>query len=268
MEDGQTLFDYNVGLNDIVQLLIRAQLDTADSHDFKNSPGDLPASDSAMSLKTNKDTNSEVKANASDQANSQNGLKSNPSQDLQPPTSSRCMLINAGIGCYKINELVDCRDVTIGSWFEACIENVTFAPAKAKVGRPLKRTNGKLEAEQGQGQTTGTNRNNNGLSTDSNGATTSQTDSTAATDTKEELIYHIKYEDYPENGVVEMHPCNVRPRARTLLKWDQLQEGMIVMVNYNMETPEERGFWFDAEIQKLNQTSRTNKDLRVKILIG
>uniref|UniRef100_A0A8C6SFK1 RING-type E3 ubiquitin transferase n=1 Tax=Neogobius melanostomus TaxID=47308 RepID=A0A8C6SFK1_9GOBI len=235
MEDGQTLFDYNVGLNDIVQLLIRAQLDTTDT-------------------------------NASDEASNKNGLKSNPSPDLQPPTSSRCMLINAGIGCYKINELVDCRDVSIGSWFEACIENVTLSPAKAKVGRPLKRTNGKLEAE--QGQTTGTNRNNNGLNTDSNGATTSQTDSTAATESREEIVYHIKYEDYPENGVVEMLPCNVRPRARTLLRWDQLQEGMIVMVNYNMETPEERGFWFDAEVQTLNQTSRTNKELRVKILIG
>uniref|UniRef100_A0A3B4A9Y2 E3 ubiquitin-protein ligase UHRF n=1 Tax=Periophthalmus magnuspinnatus TaxID=409849 RepID=A0A3B4A9Y2_9GOBI len=231
MEDGQTLFDYNVGLNDIVQLLIRTQSDTADSPDVKNSLGDIAASAS------------------------------------QPPSSSRCMLINAGIGCYKINELVDCRDISIGAWFEACIENVTLAPAKPKVGRPSKRTNGKLEAELGQGQSTDSNRNNNGLNTESNGATTSQNDSPVI-EARQDVIYHIKYEDYPENGVVEMIPCNVRPRARTLLRWDQLQEGMIVMVNYNMETPEERGFWFDAEIQALNQTSRTNKELRVKILIG
>lgn len=73
---------------------------------------------------------------------------------------------------------------------------------------------------------------------------------------------------YPENGVVEMRPVHVRPRARTLLRWDQLQVGMHVFVNYNMETPEERGFWFDAEVQSVNQTSRTNKELRVKILLG
>lgn len=73
---------------------------------------------------------------------------------------------------------------------------------------------------------------------------------------------------YPENGVVEMRPVDVRPRARTLLRWDDLQVGMRVMVNYNMETPEERGFWFDAEVQTLNQPSRTNKELRVKILLG
>ncbi len=106
----------------------------------------------------------------------------------------------------QINELVDCRDVSIGAWFEACIENVTRAPkgqitpTKGKVGRPPKRTNGKLEAEQeqGQGQTTDSNRNNVVLSSDSNGASTSQTDSTAATETKdreEDVIYHIKYEE-------------------------------------------------------------------------
>lgn len=73
---------------------------------------------------------------------------------------------------------------------------------------------------------------------------------------------------YPENGVVEMRPVDVRPRARTLLRWDQLQVGMHVLINYNMETPDERGFWFDAEVQSINQTSRTNKELRVKILLG
>lgn len=266
MEDGQTLFDYNVGLNDIVQLLIRSQSLATDSDDFKNSLGNLTTSASTITLKVNKDL-SDARANSSDYANSTNGLKSNPEQD-HFPTSSRCMLINAGIGSYKINELVDCRDVSIGAWFEACIENVTVAPVKGKVGRPLKRTNGKLEGEQGQGLTIDTNRSNHALNTDNNGPTTSQTDSASPTEAKEEIVYHIKYDDYPENGVVEMLPCNVRPRARTLLKWEQLQEGMIVMVNYNMETPEERGFWFDAEIQKLNQTSRTSKELRVKLLIG
>uniref|UniRef100_A0A8C9ZDP3 E3 ubiquitin-protein ligase UHRF n=1 Tax=Sander lucioperca TaxID=283035 RepID=A0A8C9ZDP3_SANLU len=256
MEDGQTLFDYNVGLNDIVQLLIRSQTDPPDSHP------DTSATSNSSSTK--------------------NGFKSSsPARDTQPPTSSRNTLVNPGIGVYKINELVDCRDVSIGAWFEACLENVTRAPkgqitpTKGKVGRPPKRTNGKLEAEQGQaygqGQTTDSNRNNVVLGSESNGASTSQTDSTAATETKEreeDVIYHIKYDDYPENGVVEMRPVDVRPRARTLLRWDQLQVGMHVMVNYNMETPDERGFWFDAEVQTLNQASRTNKELRVKILLG
>lgn len=312
MEDGQTLFDYNVGLNDIVQLLIRSQTDPPDSPATKDPSGvacssapppdprseshnsPAPATPAAMETPSNTDNDSgsvttstvnETKPDTSATSNStstKNGFKSpSPVRDPQPPTSSRTALADPGIGVYKINELVDCRDVSIGAWFEACIENVTRAPkgqitpTKGKVGRPPKRTNGKLEAEQGQahgqGQTTDSNRNNVVLNSESNGASTSQTDSTAATETKdreEDVIYHIKYEDYPENGVVEMRPVDVRPRARTLLRWDQLQVAMHVMVNYNMETPDERGFWFDAEVQSINQTSRTNKELRVKILLG
>ncbi|XP_071321946.1 E3 ubiquitin-protein ligase UHRF2-like isoform X2 [Trachinotus anak] len=312
MEDGQTLFDYNVGLNDIIQLLIRSQTDPPDSPAIKDSLGvaccsapipdsrseshnsPVPVSPAAMETNSNIDndsssittsTNNETKPDTSATSNStstKNGFKSpSPARDTQPPTSSRNTLVDPGIGVYKINELVDCRDVSIGAWFEACIENVTLAPigqitpTKGKVGRPPKRTNGKLEAELGQahsqGQTIDSNRNNVVLNSESNGASTSQTDSTAATESKEreeDVIYHIKYDDYPENGVVEMRPVDVRPRARTLLRWDQLQVGMHVMVNYNMETPDERGFWFDAEVQNLNQTSRTNKELRVKILLG
>ncbi|KAK9532409.1 hypothetical protein VZT92_009791 [Zoarces viviparus] len=312
MEDGQTLFDYSVGLNDIVQLLIRSQTDAPDSPAAKDSSGvacgsgppsdsrseshnsPAPASPVAMETSTNTDNDgssvatgsvSETKPDAGatgDSASTKNGFKSSsPASDTQPPTSSRSTLVNPGIGVYKINELVDCRDVSIGAWFEACLENVTRAPkgqitpTKGKVGRPPKRTNGKLEADQGQahsqGQTTDSNRNNVVLGSESNGASTSQTDSTAATETKEreeDVIYHIKYDDYPENGVVEMRPVHVRPRARTLLRWDELQVGMHVMVNYNMETPDERGFWFDAEVQTVNQASRTNKELRVKILLG
>uniref|UniRef100_A0A8C7WXB3 E3 ubiquitin-protein ligase UHRF n=1 Tax=Oryzias sinensis TaxID=183150 RepID=A0A8C7WXB3_9TELE len=205
MEDGQTLFDYNVGLNDIVQLLIRSQTDPPDSPTHK---------DCSAVTGSSPDTSA-----TSDSSSTKNGLS--PAQDSQSPTSSRNTLIDPGIGLYKINELVDCRDVSIGAWFEASIENVTLTPTE------INPTKG-----------------------------------------KENVIYHIKYEDYPENGVVQMGAIDVRPRARTLLRWDQLQVGMRVMVNYNMETPDERGFWFDGEIVTLNQTSRTNKELRVNILLG
>ncbi|XP_075900992.1 E3 ubiquitin-protein ligase UHRF2 isoform X3 [Nelusetta ayraudi] len=323
MEDGQTLFDYNVGLNDIVQLLIRSPAESADSPaprepsapaapSAPSAPSAEPKSDarippaplslcSPAAMETNTDNDAcrsgsggggcasavaETKPDAgatSNSANTKNGLKaSSPTRDNQPPTSSRNTLTDPGIGVYKINELVDCRDVSIGAWFEASVENVSRAPKgqitppKGKVGRPPKRTNGKLEAEQGQQGAAGHDMNRNSAAplpagSESNGASTSQTDSAAAAEAKEreeDVVYHIRYEDYPENGVVEIRPMHVRPRARTLLRFDQLQVGMHIFVNYNMETPEERGFWFHAEVQSANQASRTNKELRVRILLG
>uniref|UniRef100_A0A8C1RNF3 E3 ubiquitin-protein ligase UHRF n=1 Tax=Cyprinus carpio TaxID=7962 RepID=A0A8C1RNF3_CYPCA len=222
MEDGQTLFDYNVGLNDIVQLLIRSQTDA-------NGNGSKPCS---------------------------------PAPESQPSTSSQTFLVDPGIGLFRVNELVDCRDVSIGAWFEGVIEKVTPASKaqNGRVGRPCKRTNGKLDSEPSSSSSSS--------STDTHStALHSDQPSTSRTDPAH-VSYHIKYEDYPENGVVEMSADNVRPRARTLLRFDQLQVGDQVMVNYNLENPEERGFWYDAEISTLNAVSRTNKEIRVKILLG
>lgn len=108
---------------------------------------------------------------------------------------------------------MDCRDVSIGAWFEACIDNVTRAPkgqnpkapTGGKVGRPSKRTNGKLESEQSQPSLD--NNGNSVLNSDS-GPSTSQTDCTATAtatgtatatatekDKEEEVTYHIRYDE-------------------------------------------------------------------------
>ncbi|XP_072008293.1 E3 ubiquitin-protein ligase UHRF2 isoform X2 [Engystomops pustulosus] len=160
-----------------------------------------------------------------------------------------------------INELVDVRDVTIGAWFEAHVENVTRAKKAHKNGKvhvkgglSCKGTNGSLSPEH--------SRENSGVS--------DTTPSTSYSDyvDEEDVTYYIKYDDYPENGIVEIETSNMRPRARTILKWSDLKVGDVVMVNYNIETPEERGFWFDAEITDLKENSRTNKEVYVKILLG
>uniref|UniRef100_A0A8C9U7B6 E3 ubiquitin-protein ligase UHRF n=1 Tax=Scleropages formosus TaxID=113540 RepID=A0A8C9U7B6_SCLFO len=255
MEDGQTLFDYNVGLNDIVQLLIRSQTDPPDSPNPKDYEG--MACSSVTPVGTTATTN--------------NGAKSSsPLLDNQPSTSSRSFLIDPGIGAFKIHELVDCRDISIGAWFEASIENVSRvskgqngkAPVAGQSGKPGKRTSGKQDVEQGLSVT---DNNGNVLLHSDRGPSTSLTD---FTDT-EEIIYHIKYDDYPENGVVEMCSEDVRPRARTVLKWEQLEVGQVIMVNYNIEMPEERGFWYDAEITSLKELSRTTgPDLLLSDVIG
>uniref|UniRef100_A0A4W4FEB1 E3 ubiquitin-protein ligase UHRF n=1 Tax=Electrophorus electricus TaxID=8005 RepID=A0A4W4FEB1_ELEEL len=249
MEDGQTLFDYNVGLNDIIQLLIRSQTD----------PPDSPAPNSFEGVVCN---------TVPVAANTLPSLTA--STATTPSTSSSAALRDAGVGVYKINELVDCRDISIGAWFEGTIEKVTpptkahgskveTAPPAARV-RPSKRTNGKApEAEpNGTGSV--------GLHSDGEEPSTSRT--VAAAHGKDDVTYHIKYEDYPENGVVEMNGEDVRPRARMLLRFEELEVGQVVMVNYNLELPEERGFWYDAEITSLKHISRTNKEVRVKILLG
>jgi len=131
MEDGQTLFDYNVGLNDIIQLLIRSQTDPPDAtkdssgvacssdppsdarSESHNSP--TPACPAAMETSTNIDNDSssittstvnETKPDTS-ATSTKNGFKSStPAPDTQPPTSSRNTLVDRGIGVYKVRMTV------------------------------------------------------------------------------------------------------------------------------------------------------------------
>uniref|UniRef100_A0A672RWZ9 RING-type E3 ubiquitin transferase n=1 Tax=Sinocyclocheilus grahami TaxID=75366 RepID=A0A672RWZ9_SINGR len=195
MEDGHTLFDYNVGLNDIVQLLVR-QLSDSDS-----------GCGSAQSESDKSSTHGE--------SDGQSAGTSGQTDTLD--------LIDPGFGFYKINEFVDARDLNMGAWFEAQIINVA--------------------------------------------KTTKCSDEDGGTDGEEEIIYHVKYEDYPENGMVQLRGKDVRPRARTVYQWHQLEQGMIVMVNYNPDEPKERGYWYDAEIQRKRET-RTQREVYGKILLG
>lgn len=152
MEDGQTLFDYNVGLNDIVQLLIRSQTDHPDSPATKDSSGvasssaplpgsnksnscNSPAPATPVAVETLAITNSETSSVSTSTVNeskpdtsatstlasTKNGFKSSsPAPDTQPPTSSKNTLINPGIGLYKVRMGWKCNKIEhvfFENWF-------------------------------------------------------------------------------------------------------------------------------------------------------
>ncbi|NXB70995.1 UHRF1 ligase, partial [Donacobius atricapilla] len=218
MEDGHSLFDYSVGLNDIVQLLVR------------QSPAVLPAGSKEKDSELS-DTDSGCGSGPSESdKSSHNGegaleLEGRPGTAAQPHWTGPCF------GLYKINDLVDARDTDMGAWFEATVVNVTRK----------KPTSASAESCTDPDQPTAV--------------------------PEEDVIYHVKYDDYPENGVVQMSSSNVRARARTILKWHQLEVGQVVMVNYNPDEPKERGFWYDAEILQKRETKMT-RELNAKILLG
>ncbi|KAM5157640.1 E3 ubiquitin-protein ligase UHRF1 [Mantella aurantiaca] len=178
MEDGHTLFDYSVGLNDIVQLMVRQ----------------IPA---VCAPVTEEEETEEVKVE-------EEAKMTEPEEE--PPLSPELTL-------YKCEQLVDARDLNMGAWFEAQVVKVTRKPDS------------------------------------------------------QDFLYHIRYDDYPENGVVQVAEKDVRPRARTKLRWEELRIGQVVMVNYNPDDPKEKGYWYDAEIQRKRET-RTVKEVYAKVVMG
>ncbi|NWT18498.1 UHRF1 ligase, partial [Vireo altiloquus] len=218
MEDGHSLFDYSVGLNDIVQLLVR------------QSPAVLPAGSKEKDSELS-DTDSGCGSGPSESDKSSHNGEGALELEGQPSTAAQPHWTDPGFGLYKINDLVDARDTDMGAWFEAQVVNVTRK----------KPTSASAESCMDPDQPTAV--------------------------PEEDVIYHVKYEDYPENGVVQMSSSNVRARARTILKWHQLEVGQVVMVNYNPDEPKERGFWYDAEILQKRETKMT-RELNAKILLG
>uniref|UniRef100_A0AAX7TNR3 E3 ubiquitin-protein ligase UHRF n=1 Tax=Astatotilapia calliptera TaxID=8154 RepID=A0AAX7TNR3_ASTCA len=212
MEDGHTIFDYNVGLNDIVQLLVRQQLPPVDVVKSKDKEAELSDSDSGCG-------STQSECDKSSTHGETEGQTAGTSAQTNAPE-----LIDPGFGLYKINELVDARDLNMGAWFEAQIVNVTKTTKTPK-------------------------------------------EEAAEAEPAEDILYHVKYEDYAENGVIQLLAKDVRPRARTVYQWHQLEPGMVVMLNYNPDEPKERGYWYDAEIQRKRET-RTQREIYAKIILG
>ncbi|NXF08169.1 UHRF1 ligase, partial [Smithornis capensis] len=218
MEDGHSLFDYSVGLNDIVQLLVR------------QSPAALPAGSKEKDSELS-DTDSGCGSGQSDSDKSSHNGEGALDLEGQPSTAAQPDWSLPVFGLYKINDLVDARDMAMGAWFEAKVVKVT---RKIPSSDPADSC---TDAEQPPAVP------------------------------EEDVIYHVKYDDYPENGVVQMSSSNVRARARTILKWHQLEVGQVVMVNYNPDEPKERGFWYDAEILQKRE-SKLTREISAKILLG
>ncbi|KAF5914136.1 hypothetical protein HPG69_003973 [Diceros bicornis minor] len=212
MEDGHTLFDYDVRLNDTIQLLVRQSLV------LPPSGGGSKERDSELS-----DTDSGCCLGQSESDKSSNSGEA----DAKASLADEDAWDETELGLYKVNEYVDARDTNMGAWFEAQIVRVTRkAPSQDE-----------------------------------------PCSSTASSTPEEDVVYHVKYDDYPENGVVQMSPRDVRARARTVLKWQELETGQVVMLNYNPDNPKERGFWYDAEIVRKRET-RTVRELYANVRLG
>ncbi|XP_025095806.1 E3 ubiquitin-protein ligase UHRF1-like isoform X2 [Pomacea canaliculata] len=204
LEDGHTLFDYDVGLNDLIQLMIRIKASEP-----------ICASTSAASPSTGE---------SSDESNSSDKENKEPARDLEAKQLSSSPSWYESTedqgSLYKVGDIIDARDVTMGAWFEAEILEVV-----------------KEESETSNSQ--------------------NQTDG---------FIYKIQFETY-EDDVVEMKSKDIRPRARHILKFEDVKEGQLIMANYNYDDPNVRGFWYDCLISRKRNT-RTTKELYATLYIG
>lgn len=112
MEDGHTIFDYSVGLNDIVQLLVRQKMPPADVVKSKDKEAELSDSDSgcgsAPSESDKNSTHGEVGGSTQSESdkNSAHGEVEGQTAGTSAQTNSTD-LVYPGFGFYKVR-LADC----------------------------------------------------------------------------------------------------------------------------------------------------------------
>lgn len=70
---------------------------------------------------------------------------------------------------------------------------------------------------------------------------------------KEKLLYNLQWEFDDKESPFNVPEALVRPRAGRLLSFDQLSVDQKVMINYNVDEPQEIGFWYDFTISKVNK---------------
>lgn len=81
------------------------------------------------------------------------------------------------------------------------------------------------------------------------------------------LVYRIKWDAEDDGDPFEVEESHIRPRARNIIDFGDLEIGQRVMVNYNIEKPTEIGYWYDLLITKIYKT-RTKKQLTGTLYVG
>ncbi|XP_077981473.1 E3 ubiquitin-protein ligase UHRF1-like [Glandiceps talaboti] len=301
LEDGHTIFDYDVGLNEIVQILVRSSLPMTPI--FNNGYSDCNGHTESPS-----ESSSESSMDITDTPPSTSAC----SYDAVPSTSSDSEEVTGSH--YKVGDIVDAMDLAMCAWFEAhlvkiCRRNTDSEECtKDCLKRNVDNVNGQNDDTGNKQETVGEdcidgvceldkvksnsiddtdNRTKDNedvvtedtLSAVNGGDTKENTDITNANGKTEEngikatkfdddddgYLYTVRWEGYEET--CDLCSKYIRPRARTVLSWDDIEIGMKVMANYNSDQPAQRGYWYDVEITD-KRGSRTYKELYGTVNMG
>ncbi|KAG7170928.1 E3 ubiquitin-protein ligase UHRF1-like [Homarus americanus] len=193
MEDGYSMFDYNININNVIQLMVKPVLTETNSN-TSNKPSSVKKDSSAAVDKEN--------------------LESNNNKENKAATTRQ------ESEYYRVGDLVDAKFLYDGTWWEGRIVKITD---KQKVKQPSAEDDG--------------------------------------------FLYHVVFEGYDEDSPSEMLLKHIRPRAHMKIEFEDVNPGDVVMVNYNMEDPEERGHWFDCKVNRIINT-RTQKELVATVYCG
>ncbi|ELU05907.1 hypothetical protein CAPTEDRAFT_221977 [Capitella teleta] len=212
MVDGHSLFDYNVGLNEIIQIMVRPAPPKASTSQPATTNG---ATEAATTTSDEEDSLSD-KENKEPVIPVEKSKKKENGEDDEEVGS-----------LYKKGDIIDGRDPSLGAWFEAKIKGI------AKKEKEME-----------------TDENENKKDADDDG-----------------FLYSIVFGGYEEDKPLIVSSVHLRPRAHRKLGLDKIKIGDKLMVNYNIDDPDTRGYWYDGTVTA-KENKRCSKSVTATIYIG
>lgn len=178
LDDCYTIYDYNIKLNDVIQLLKKTRTNTENE------------ATSSKSMEKQKKKSKLQKKSVEKQVIKEQPLKKQ--ENIEEKAKSLY---------YKVNDAVDCLDKQHGVWFEAIIQEIVKE--------------------------------------------------------EDEILYNVLWEFDNEAIPFNVPETHLRPRARRQVSFSQLSIGQKVMINYNIEEPEEDiGLWYDFTVTAIKQNGK------------
>ncbi|XP_076371626.1 E3 ubiquitin-protein ligase UHRF1-like isoform X2 [Tachypleus tridentatus] len=180
---------------------------------------------------------------------------------------------------YQVGSLVDVKDVTVGAWFEGRIVNICKAEDDFEVsnkvhsqsGNLLEKTDTELDTCKLEVTNLDPAQNLSIVLNDCFSPAHDKENRETLSENRggevDQVVYEVEIENYKEEEPLKLRLEQIRPRARTVVKFDDIEEGEIYMVNYCIEEPDERGYWYDCLITKV-KNARTVKQLYGTIYVG
>lgn len=83
----------------------------------------------------------------------------------------------------------------------------------------------------------------------------------------QQLYYIVKLDGYDESDNMQVKPDEIRPRSFHIYPVSELKPDMKCMVNYNLDIPEDRGFWYDAVLTSVTKKSKKHV-VSARIMLG
>ncbi|XP_053623803.1 E3 ubiquitin-protein ligase UHRF1-like [Plodia interpunctella] len=256
LENGYTFHDYNIKLNDVIQLMVRAEPEeSSDKPEFEK-------------------------------------VKNDQGED-SPKTQEKAIYTDAESSLYAVGDLIDMRDMEQGAWFEGKIVRIVLDPKvlpkeNNTTDTEVTTINHKFESNDKQensenkppvepNEDSQAKSKKKGIAKyfskspkskkksieNQNNNRPSNSDMIEDSD----LLFKVELES--EDNESE-HYCklkDIRPRARTVIDINKLKVGQKVMVNHNTEDISEKGYWYDFKVDEIKK-QRTNYELVGTLYLG